>query len=208
MRIVPPPILGLAFFFLMIRRPPRSTLFPYTTLFRPRSGASAAAGRPRGDRPGATSGSAPGRRRAARPGRPGRRGPSVELSRRRGWTGRRRPWRGPRTGSRALSDDLAQQALGSEDEDHDEHREGEDVLVLGAERSPREQGQIGGGEGLEQPEHEPAEHRAGDVADAAEHGRGEGLQPRNEPGVGIDQSVLDAEQDAGGPPPSPRRSGT
>src|SRR6267378_744812 len=30
----------LVFFFLMIRRPPRSTLFPYTTLFRsaPRSG--------------------------------------------------------------------------------------------------------------------------------------------------------------------------
>src|SRR5258708_13704139 len=26
--------LFLAFFFLMIRRPPRSTLFPYTTLFR------------------------------------------------------------------------------------------------------------------------------------------------------------------------------
>src|SRR5256885_10091515 len=28
------------FFFLMIRRPPRSTLFPYTTLFRSRNGAS------------------------------------------------------------------------------------------------------------------------------------------------------------------------
>src|SRR3712207_8538098 len=28
---------GLFFFFLMIRRPPRSTLFPYTTLFRSRS---------------------------------------------------------------------------------------------------------------------------------------------------------------------------
>src|SRR3712207_8333522 len=27
-------IVGLTFFFLMIRRPPRSTLFPYTTLFR------------------------------------------------------------------------------------------------------------------------------------------------------------------------------
>src|SRR6266536_4767662 len=26
-----------SFFFLMIRRPPRSTLFPYTTLFRPRA---------------------------------------------------------------------------------------------------------------------------------------------------------------------------
>src|SRR6266849_5685239 len=32
------------FFFLMIRRPPRSTLFPYTTLFR-------SAPRPRRDRP-------------------------------------------------------------------------------------------------------------------------------------------------------------
>src|SRR2546429_5202255 len=29
---LPPPC--LSFFFLMIRRPPRSTLFPYTTLFR------------------------------------------------------------------------------------------------------------------------------------------------------------------------------
>src|SRR2546430_13509407 len=28
--------LGEVFFFLMIRRPPRSTLFPYTTLFRSR----------------------------------------------------------------------------------------------------------------------------------------------------------------------------
>src|SRR6266705_6807382 len=31
----------LFFFFLMIRRPPRSTLFPYTTLFRPHLGARA-----------------------------------------------------------------------------------------------------------------------------------------------------------------------
>src|ERR1039457_7326125 len=30
-------------FFLMIRRPPRSTLFPYTTLFRSESGGQAAA---------------------------------------------------------------------------------------------------------------------------------------------------------------------
>src|SRR2546427_5393420 len=28
---------SLSFFFLMIRRPPRSTLFPYTTLFRSRN---------------------------------------------------------------------------------------------------------------------------------------------------------------------------
>src|SRR3712207_8344442 len=33
------------FFFLMIRRPPRSTLFPYTTLFRSWSGSLACASR-------------------------------------------------------------------------------------------------------------------------------------------------------------------
>src|SRR6266513_5264543 len=31
-------LLSLSFFFLMIRRPPRSTLFPYTTLFRSQRG--------------------------------------------------------------------------------------------------------------------------------------------------------------------------
>src|SRR5689334_24249765 len=46
-----------SFFFLMIRRPPRSTLFPYTTLFRS-CGALRAAGRmprPRPCRPGRSS---------------------------------------------------------------------------------------------------------------------------------------------------------
>src|SRR5256885_11623181 len=37
----------LSFFFLMIRRPPRSTLFPYTTLFRSRHPEGS-----RGDQPG------------------------------------------------------------------------------------------------------------------------------------------------------------
>src|SRR5206468_12932236 len=41
-------LLLLSFFFLMIRRPPRSTLFPYTTLFR-----SEALIRQRGFRPAA-----------------------------------------------------------------------------------------------------------------------------------------------------------
>src|SRR2546426_3506513 len=36
-------LLSFLFFFLMIRRPPRSTLFPYTTLFRSRLGAHAEA---------------------------------------------------------------------------------------------------------------------------------------------------------------------
>src|SRR2546426_7860628 len=32
--MLPPTHIPIFFFFLMIRRPPRSTLFPYTTLFR------------------------------------------------------------------------------------------------------------------------------------------------------------------------------
>src|SRR5579875_4132775 len=38
-------VLCLFFFFLMIRRPPRSTLFPYTTLFRSRAPVRALGGR-------------------------------------------------------------------------------------------------------------------------------------------------------------------
>src|SRR2546429_6212661 len=67
--LVPPLFL---FFFLMIRRPPRSTLFPYTTLFRslcflsppharhPDHPAFSRAGRPRGDRAALVGGGARG----------------------------------------------------------------------------------------------------------------------------------------------------
>src|SRR2546429_7836948 len=43
---------SIFFFFLMIRRPPRSTLFPYTTLFRSQRHGAAADGRARGRPPG------------------------------------------------------------------------------------------------------------------------------------------------------------
>src|SRR2546422_3133062 len=52
------------FFFLMIRRPPRSTLFPYTTLFRSvsrsRSGRTVPGAGARDSRRGATRAAAPG----------------------------------------------------------------------------------------------------------------------------------------------------
>src|SRR2546429_7021908 len=53
------------FFFLMIRRPPRSTLFPYTTLFRSLTALAllAACG---GARPRATTPLAPGDRKSTR----------------------------------------------------------------------------------------------------------------------------------------------
>src|SRR5262249_61218681 len=48
------PCPSLSFFFLMIRRPPRSTLFPYTTLFRSRrTGSRGSAGGPRRSAPAA-----------------------------------------------------------------------------------------------------------------------------------------------------------
>src|SRR2546430_8504772 len=48
-----PPRSRFIFFFLMIRRPPRSTLFPYTTLFRSRLGVEAAAAGVLAERPDA-----------------------------------------------------------------------------------------------------------------------------------------------------------
>src|SRR2546430_3130319 len=41
------------FFFLMIRRPPRSTLFPYTTLFRSSAARAAAAAKGKAEAPAA-----------------------------------------------------------------------------------------------------------------------------------------------------------
>src|SRR3712207_8163415 len=60
----------MLFFFLMIRRPPRSTLFPYTTLFRSRAvrnhRGSAAVGCPRRDAGGRYAGPDTARTRGSR----------------------------------------------------------------------------------------------------------------------------------------------
>src|SRR2546422_6349420 len=61
---------ALVIFFLMIRRPPRSTLFPYTTLFRSRADAQGARRPPRLPRDDAGRRLAHGRgARARRPAR-------------------------------------------------------------------------------------------------------------------------------------------
>src|SRR2546427_8121545 len=61
-------ISSLFFFFLMIRRPPRSTLFPYTTLFRSRGGRGGGAFRRARGAVGASGGGG-GRHRRGRSGR-------------------------------------------------------------------------------------------------------------------------------------------
>src|SRR3712207_9009213 len=80
-------MLVLVFFFLMIRRPPRSTLFPYTTLFRSAGPAAPAGG---GPGPGAAAGRAgpvavagpadAGRAGRGRPARPDRKSTRLNSS--------------------------------------------------------------------------------------------------------------------------------
>src|SRR5690348_17537767 len=68
------PLLLFVFFFLMIRRPPRSTLFPYTTLFRSRIQGAVRRGDPLGVRHAVRGLLLPRRGLAQRPGdepRPG-----------------------------------------------------------------------------------------------------------------------------------------
>src|SRR5258705_3170575 len=71
----------ITFFFLMIRRPPRSTLFPYTTLFRSQKRSRDRAGGPVRRRAARVGGAGPGGRRgvAARRAARGREGDAGVL---------------------------------------------------------------------------------------------------------------------------------
>src|SRR6266480_4203214 len=80
--------LSLSFFFLMIPRPPRSTLFPYTTLFR--------SVRPHG---GTSTVSRPGRCRPRTYGARGRTSPTPRTNRARGTRAGAPPHRAHRSGS-------------------------------------------------------------------------------------------------------------
>src|SRR3712207_9133211 len=62
----------------MIRRPPRSTLFPYTTLFRSRAPRGAGAAVARGAAPGARAAGPPDRPRRGGRARDRRRVPALE----------------------------------------------------------------------------------------------------------------------------------
>src|SRR5256886_14971485 len=93
------------FFFLMIRRPPRSTLFPYTTLFRsasrgsPPGATQSRSNPPQRPRPGAR-GARPARR--APPTLPGRQGRAAAGRRAPSRRGSARPGNSPRAGSEGI----------------------------------------------------------------------------------------------------------
>src|SRR4051812_5086261 len=67
----------------------------------------------------------------------------------------------------------AEDARGHEDQHDGKDRKGGHVLVLDRE--------VSGPQRLDQADNEPAEHGAGQGADAAEHGRSERLNARHEP---------------------------
>src|SRR5262245_9172663 len=75
---------------------------------------------------------------------------------------------------------FAEQALRPHGEHEDQHDEGEDVLVVAAEHAAGQLADVAGAERFDQPQQHPAHHRPGEVADAAEHRRGERLQARQE----------------------------
>src|SRR5215475_10858097 len=93
--------------------------------------------------------------------------------------------------TRCLSDffdfGAAEQAGRHEDQYHDQDRERGDVLVLDRE--------IGRPEGLDQADRKAPHHRAGQRADAAEHGRGECLDAGDEAHEEVDQAVIEQVHD-------------
>src|SRR6266542_5205361 len=112
----------------------------------------------------------------------------------------------------ALADPLAQQARGAENEHQDEHKEGENVLVIAAEHAhltlagralllqrigkKRESADIGYiadiacAERLNDAEQDSTQHRAGEIADTTQDRRGKRLQAQQEAHVIVGDAVI------------------
>src|SRR6185369_9313260 len=71
---------------------------------------------------------------------------------------------------------LAQQPRGPQRQHEDQHDESEDVGVVAAQDATGHHSDVAGADRFDQSKQDAAHHRAGQVADAAEHGRGERLQ--------------------------------
>ena len=78
-----------------------------------------------------------------------------------------------------------------------QHEEGEYVLVVRAEDAAGEIADVARAERLDQPEQQAAEHRARDVADAAQHRGGERLEPRHEAHEEVRDGIVGGPHHAG-----------
>src|SRR3990172_10739617 len=86
----------------------------------------------------------------------------------------------PGNESRAVLPDLfAEQPFGAKNQNENQHGEGENILVLGAEGAVGGERQIGRSQRFQHAEHHAAQHRARDVADAAEHRRRKSLDRKS-----------------------------
>src|SRR3954468_7014959 len=85
-----------------------------------------------------------------------------------------------RFSSGAVRHPLAEQPRGPQREHDDQHDEGEDVAVLAPQDAAGDDADVAGTDGLDEAQEDAAHHRAGQVADAAEHCGGERLQAREE----------------------------
>src|SRR5215475_2450062 len=97
-------------------------------------------------------------------------------------------------GASADTSDLLQHGHPAEPgrpDEHEDHEDREDDEVLEGGR------EVAGGERLCEAHEQPAEHRPGDVADAADDRRGEGLQPDAEARVGVEARLDDPPHHAG-----------
>src|SRR5574337_336724 len=81
--------------------------------------------------------------------------------------------------SGTVRDTLAEQARRAQREHADQHDERKDVDIVAAQDAAGELSDVAGAERLDQPEHDAADHRAGQVADAAEHRGGERLDRKS-----------------------------
>src|SRR3989344_1527906 len=98
--------------------------------------------------------------------------------------------------SGALDHALAEKTRRPDDQHQDQYEKGEDVLVMAAEKSAGQRSDVTGAQTLDHTEQQAAQHRPGDVADAAQHRGGESLEPEHEAHVVMRQSVISAEHDA------------
>src|SRR5437867_836219 len=97
-------------------------------------------------------------------------------------------WQASRKPSDLLGEMLAEQPAGPQHQDRDQHRKRDGVSPV-SPYEPR-------AEALRQPQEEAPEHGATEVADSAEHGRGEGLEPRHVAHEEVDDAVVEAHHDA------------
>src|SRR5208282_2828454 len=92
---------------------------------------------------------------------------------------------------------FAEQARGPENQHQDQHEEREHILVIAAEDAAGQIADVAGTEAFDHTKQYAAKHRAAQVADAAEHRRGECLESEQKSHIVVRDAVIRANHHAG-----------